>query len=257
MSDNSLEFESKRLNNMTRKKKPNVFLLLITVFSLTSMSSKADILEKYLKQDNKNEVKSVEIAPTDKELIKAETIKKKEANRPIPASQRVFTQRALGIDSDGSESRNVLFNFSFGANREHLKNRIYFSSKTSAIKKFSPSLGLELNYDEQNKRFSNIAFFLGIKYVLLKYKDLEFTLGYDQELENMFTIEGEKDIYTFLTSRIETKLSYEITSNFIIFTSFSPKYSFVSETYLESAPEGLKKEAKQIIDYHYGVLVSL
>lgn len=239
---------------MILKTKSYIFFSLTFFLFFFSKALEADILEKYLKQETKEEVEGVTIAPEDTELIQREA--KKKPYSGISPSQRDFTSKALGKDP-GRSQRSFRFNLAFGANRNHLQNKISFSTLTTSRNKFSPSLGLELNYDDKDKHFSSIMFFLGLKYVLLHYHGLEFTLGLQQELENAYSHSEGRETYTFLNTRAETRLSYELTSNFILYTSFAPKYSFVTDAYLRGAPPKMAEEIRQILDFNYGFLISL
>lgn len=225
------------------------------IFCFISLESYADILEKYIKKTEPKNTPNIQRKARESRSSyrrEAEIVQENERNRKEALNRRVSSFR------EEKKQRPFLFNLSFGANRNHLVNKLSLSGKTSAFNKWSPNLGLKLDYDDEKKYFSNLAFSLGIGYVLFRYYGLEVTASYDQELENYFTISNEnRKIYTFLTGRLGARLSYEITSNFILFTSFSSKYSFVSKESLAKAPENIKNEIAQIIDYSYGFIVRL
>ena len=214
------------------------------LFSL-SFTSKADILEKYLKADNKKPINSITVIPKDKSSYYPDK------------ETRSLKQRLFGDNKKAKKPSPFLFSFNLGANREHLQSSIYFSKKTHKKSKFTPLVGMKIDYDDTRKYFSNFSFSIGLQYVIFKYYDIKMAASLEQELENYFSIPTNEQMYTFLTSRLHLELSYELTDNFAIFASFSPKYSFVSDRYLENAPRGVQREAKQIIDYNYGFSVKI
>lgn len=206
-------------------------------FILLPITAKGDILEKYLKQD---ETTAKNLLPEKKEQIKHKS------NISERINNNLFTIK----------KRNALqVNFSLGANRNHLANKLYLSQETYENKKFSPLIGLKIEYNDTRRSFSNLSFSLGLKYVLFRFYDAEITASYEQELENWFNIPLNKDIYTLLTSTVEIKLSYEVTPNFIVYSGFNPKYSWVTDSYLAKAPDGMKEEIRQYIDFSYGFLI--
>ncbi len=242
-------------------KKKNKFLFVFNVlFVFLSYGAKGDILEKYLKKDSdtkgalKLESTSLELPTRPGRKVEPILPQGSNENYYPPAEElEITTQKSVSVSP--KHSNLVHANFSFGANRNHLVNKVYFDLKTSPDRKFSPLVGLKLDFNDKRRSYSNLSFFLGINYVIFRYYSLEMSTSLEQELENYFTIPSSVENYTFLTTRAHIKFSYDLSEHFTLFAAFSPKVSYVSDKYLASAPLLLQEEARQILDFSYGFLV--
>lgn len=240
-------------------KKNSKFFFIFTVFlSLVSHEAFSDILEKYLKKDPGTggalKIDSTKLKLPTRPGRKVEPIRPDSEEYYPPAEYpEASTTKTVSLAPHRKNLAHA--NFSFGASRNHLVNKIYFDLKTSASRKFSPLVGIKLDFNDNSRSYSNIAFSLGLSYVIFRYYNLEMSTALEQELENYFTIPTTTENYTFLTTRAHLKLSYDLSDHFSLFAAFSPKISYVSDSYLASAPPSLRKEARQILDFNYGFLV--
>jgi|GEM_PF-4246764 len=245
---------------MILKKKNNFFFIFKVLFVFFSHDSRGDILEKYLKKDATTKG-ALKLDSTSPEFLtrpgrKVEPIlpgNSDEDYNPSSEDPEITTQKSVTVSP--KPSNRVHTNFSFGASRNHLVNKVYFDLQTSPDRKFSPLVGLKLDFNDKRRAYSNLSFFLGINYVVFRYYNLEMSTALEQELENYFTIPSSVENYTFLTTRAHIKLSYDISKHFSLFTAFSPKFSYVSDKYLANAPVLLQEQARQILDFSYGFLV--
>lgn len=219
------------------KKLKNLCLFVITVFISFYARGEEDILNKYIE---KKSMKSLDPSFTQD--------KKKTLGQSYPNKNKAYFFQI-------EKRKPILFNITLGPDRNHLTNKFFVSSETHKLKKYSPLLGLKLQYQDIQKPFSNFAIYLGFEYVLFRFNNLELITSYEQEFENYFNIPSDNELFSFLTSKLNLKSSFEVIPSFLLFAEISSKYSWIGNDRLVNAPIKMRDEILQYFNYSYGVLI--